>query len=424
MLFTIAFLILIVFLFVEIFRYIKVKANAFSRKEVKRAAQEQVQRITYRDPVISCDYCGGKIDTTKFTACPQCGAPFDNDEEWKARHNVVPENFIDKSTDEVISLREQKALEESKRILKNIKRTLWVLGAMILIVIIIGISTSSKSSIGGAYRSSEKLKDGSYYKYSKLDYEVDGDGVIYDYDDVKISVTGFYKKEYDYVQDRGAVAVEFVVENNRDEDIKLNLSCNSYNGISSNSTYIFIYDTFKKNSKSVFYEEIREVPDYKLSEVVFDEIKVRNTDYSYEKIPYEPAFVRTNAVMKSGEVDLEECKLVYSNDKVEVYAKPVVLTHDAYRLFVKNISDKNFYIENKDIKIDNMLVDSTGLYKCFVPAWYTLRVNYFYAYGGDEYKDLTGKNVSFNLEFNCTEEPSASFQTGYIDISKSLFEED
>ena len=424
MLFTIAFLILIVFLFVEIFRYIKVKANAFSRKEVKRAAQEQVQRITYRDPVISCDYCGGKIDTTKFTACPQCGAPFDNDEEWKARHNVVSENFIDKSTDEVISLREQKALEESKRILKNIKRTLWVLGAMILIVIIIGISSSSKSSIGGAYRSSEKLKDGSYYKYSKLDYEVDGDGVIYDYDDVKISVTGFYKKEYDYVQDRGAVAVEFVVENNRDEDIKLNLSCNSYNGISSNSTYIFIYDTFKKNSKSVFYEEIREVPDYKLSEVVFDEIKVRNTDYSYEKIPYEPAFVRTNAVMKSGEVDLEECKLVYSNDKVEVYAKPVVLTHDAYRLFVKNISDKNFYIENKDIKIDNMLVDSTGLYKCFVPAWYTLRVNYFYAYGGDEYKDLTGKNVSFNLEFNCTEEPSASFQTGYIDISKSLFEED
>lgn len=424
MLFAIAFLILIVFLFVEIFRYIKVKANAFSRKEVKRAAQEQVQRITYRDPVISCDYCGGKIDTTKFTACPQCGAPFDNDEEWKARHNVVPENFIDKSTDEVISLREQKALEESKRILKNIKRTLWVLGAMILIVIIIGISTSSKSSIGGAYRSSEKLKDGSYYKYSKLDYEVDGDGVIYDYDDVKISVTGFYKKEYDYVQDRGAVAVEFVVENNRDEDIKLNLSCNSYNGISSNSTYIFIYDTFKKNSKSVFYEEIREVPDYKLSEVVFDEIKVRNTDYSYEKIPYEPAFVRTNAVMKSGEVDLEECKLVYSNDKVEVYAKPVVLTHDAYRLFVKNISDKNFYIENKDIKIDNMLVDSTGLYKCFVPAWYTLRVNYFYAYGGDEYKDLTGKNVSFNLEFNCTEEPSASFQTGYIDISKALFEED
>ena len=424
MLFTIAFLILIVFLLVEIFRYIKVKANAFSRKEVKRAAQEQVQRITYRDPVISCDYCGGKIDTTKFTACPQCGAPFDNDEEWKARHNVVSENFIDKSTDEVISLREQKALEESKRILKNIKRTLWVLGAMILIVIIIGISTSSKSSIGGAYRKSEKLNDGSYYKYSKLDYEVDGDGVIYDYDDVKISVTGFYKKEYDYVQDKGAVAVEFVVENNRDEDIKLNLSCNSYNGISSNSTYIFIYDTFKKNSKSVFYEEIREVPDYKLSEVVFDEIKVRNTDYSYEKIPYEPAFVRTNAVMKSGEVDLEECKLVYSNDKVEVYAKPVVLTHDAYRLFVKNISDKNFYIENKDIKIDNMLVDSTGLYKCFVPAWYTLRVNYFYAYGGDEYKDLTGKNVSFNLEFNCTEEPSASFQTGYIDISKALFEED
>ena len=426
MIFTLVFLILIIFLFVEIFRYIKVKANAFSRTEVKRAAQEQVQKIRYKDPVISCDYCGGKVDTTKFRACPQCGAPYDNDEEWKDRHNVVSDNFIDKSTDEVISAREQKAQEESKRILKNIKKTIAILAVMLIIMFILAISvTSYKSSpYGGSYRKTEGLKDGTYYKYSEVDYTVDGDGVIYDYDDVKISVTGFYKKEYDYVQDKGAVAVEFVVENNRDEDIKLNLSCNSYNGISSNSTYIFIYDTFKKNSKSVFYEEIREVPDYKLSEVVFDEIKVRNTDYSYEKIPYEPAFIRTNAVMKSGEVDLEECKLVYSNDKVEVYAKPVVLTHDAYRLFVKNISDKNYYIENKEIKIDNMLVDSTGLYKCFVPAWYTLRVNYFYAYGGDEYKDLTGKNVSFNLEFNCTEEPSASFQTGYIDVSKTLFEED
>ena len=219
------------------------------------------------------------------------------------------------------------------------------------------------------------------------------------------------------------MALEFHVENNRDQDIKIALSCNSFNGISSNSTYIFIYDTFKKNSDSVFYEEIREVPDYKLSEVIFDQIKIRSADYSYEKIPYEPSVIRTNAVMHSGEVDLEECKLVYSNEKVEVYAKPVVLTHDAYRIYVKNISDKNFYVDNQNVKIDNMMVDSTGLYKCYFPAYYTLRVSYYYPYG-DEYKDLTGKNVSFNLEFNCTEEPSASFQTGYIDISKSLFEED
>ena len=38
--------------------------------------------------------------------------------------------------------------------------------------------------------------------------------------------------------------------------------------------------------------------------------------------------------------------------------------------------------------------------------------------------DLTGKNVSSNLEFTCNEDPSCSFQTGYIDISNTLFEED
>lgn len=427
MLFTLAFLILIVFLFVEIFRYIKVKANAFSRNEVKRAAQEQAQKIRYRDPVISCDYCGGKIDTTKYTACPQCGAPFDNDEEWKNRHNVVSENFIEKSTDQVISAREQKALEESKKILKNIKNTIIVLAIMILIMIVlaIAVSSSSRSSTygGSAYRKNEELKDGTYYKYSDAGYKVDGDGVIYDHDNVKIYVTGFYKKEYDYVQDKGAVALEFHVENNRDEDIRVSLSCNSFNGISSNSTYIYIYDTFKKNSKSVFYEEIREVPDHELYEVIFDQIKIRNPDYSYEKIPYEPAVLKTTAAHSNTEVDLEECKLIYSNEKVEVYAKPVVLTNDAYRVFIKNKSGKNLYVDNQEMKIDNMMVDSTGLYKSYLPAGYTLKVNYFYCYG-DEYKDLTGKNVSFNLEFTCNEDPSFSFQTGYIDISKTLFEED
>ena len=88
MIFTLVFLILIIFLFVEIFRYIKVKANAFSRTEVKRAAQEQVQKIRYKDPVISCDYCGSKIDTRKHRVCPGCGASYYRDEEWTSRHEV------------------------------------------------------------------------------------------------------------------------------------------------------------------------------------------------------------------------------------------------------------------------------------------------------------------------------------------------
>ena len=423
MIFTLLFVLLIISLFIEIFRYIKVRANAFSAAEVKKAAQEQVQKITYRDPVISCDYCGSKVDTTKFKKCPQCGAPYDNDEEWKSRHNVVTENFIDKSTDAIITAREKKSQEESKRILKQIRKTIIAIVAMIAIIFVIAAVVSvSDSSYSGKYRKNEQLKDGSYYKYVKADYEVDGDGVVYDYDDVKISVTGFYTKEYDYsgYETEGPVAVEFTVENNRNEDIRISLSCNSVNGISSNSSYVYMYDTYKKNSKAVIYEDFRSVPKQLISEMVFDEIKIRNTDYNYEKTPFEPSVIKTTAEY-TAEFDFDDYVQLYSNDNVDVYAVYTdTLSHDAYTVIINNKSEYNLYASSKEMKIDNMIVEPSGLYKSYVPSGYILKAPYVYPYG-EEYKSFAENNVSLNINFECKEDPSKSFSTGYFDISKSLF---
>ncbi|MCR5556898.1 MAG: hypothetical protein K6F75_04980 [Butyrivibrio sp.] len=421
MIFSIAFLVLLVFLFVEIFRYIKVKANAFSRAEVKKAAEEQVRKITYRDPVISCDYCGGKIDTTKFKACPQCGAPFDNDEEWKSRHNVVSGNFIDKSTDALITARERKSQEESKKILKNIKKTIIALVAMILVIAILAATVTVADS-PGKYRKTEKLEDGTYYKYVKADYQIDGDGVIFDYDDVKITVTGFYTKEYEYSSSEpdGPVAVEFHVENNRDEDIKISISCNSVNGFSTNSSYVYMYDTYKKSSDVVIYEDFRSVPGQIISEMIFDDIKIRNTDYSYEKIPFEPSVIRTTASY-TGEFDFDDYVQLYSDDRVDIFAVYTdTLSHDAYKIAIHNKSDLNLYVSSEEMKIDNMVAEPSGLYRSYMPAGYVLNAPYVYPYG-DEYKDLTGKSAALNINFECKEDPSKSFSTGYFDISKSLF---
>ena len=88
---------LILYLIVEIFRYQKVKANAFSKKEVARAADEHARKLSYADPVISCDYCGSKIDTKKHKTCPQCGATFNRDPEWIVRHAVEEEYELSES---------------------------------------------------------------------------------------------------------------------------------------------------------------------------------------------------------------------------------------------------------------------------------------------------------------------------------------
>ncbi len=424
MIFSIVFLVLLIFLIVEIVRYVQVRANAFSRAEVKKAAAEQAQKMKYKDPEITCDYCGGKIDTSKFSICPQCGAPYDKDVEWTSRHdNKVTGNFIDKSTDAIITAREQKSKEEQKRILRNIKRTIAALVAMIVSIFIVAVIVSNTGS-SSKYRKNETLKDGTYYSYEKADYEVDGDGVIYDFDDVKITVTGFYKRVYEYSEDIGPVAVEFRVDNKRNEDIRISLSCNCYNGIASNSTYIYIYDTFKKNSSAVFYEQIRDVQGYTLSELIFDQIKIRNTDFNYEKVPYEPAIVKTTAPETkdtSFDEELADAVTVYSNEKVEVYALMTdTLSRDAYTVFIRNKSDYNMYVNSKDMKIDNMLVEPSGFYNCYLPTGYILRAPYVYCYS-EEYKNLDGKEVSINLQFECKEEPSQSFSTGFINFNKILF---
>ena len=82
-------------------QYQKVKANAFSKEEVKRAANEQARRIKYKDPIISCDYCGSKVDTSKFKTCPHCGGAYDQDVEWLNRFNVK-DSFIESSTQNII----------------------------------------------------------------------------------------------------------------------------------------------------------------------------------------------------------------------------------------------------------------------------------------------------------------------------------
>ncbi len=36
-----------------------------------------------KDSIITCEYCGSKVDTEKHAVCPHCGGPYWDNEEWK-----------------------------------------------------------------------------------------------------------------------------------------------------------------------------------------------------------------------------------------------------------------------------------------------------------------------------------------------------
>ena len=279
MILVIILLILIVLLIFDIFRYNKVKANAFSEYELKKAAEEEAKKLEYKDPFITCEYCGAKIDTHKDKCCSNCGAPYDLNEEWKERHSLK-DSFIKDGTDAVNEKREKKALVWCNEILKRMR---------LEIIIIAGITVSilGMSVLGyyiydyHKYRRNEDVNKGSYQNFVKADYRIIGDGIIYDKDGVTVTVTDIYK-DADPVNafendGKQAAKIGFRVQNKLGKNINLVIKCSGVNGIYCERSYIYSYDYFRKNADVTFYEELLYPKGSDLYELLFDYIEARAT---------------------------------------------------------------------------------------------------------------------------------------------------
>ncbi len=57
-------------------KYLKVLNDVYGRDEIRKAAEEEAKNIRLRDPVITCDYCGCKVDTREYKVCPHCGGAY------------------------------------------------------------------------------------------------------------------------------------------------------------------------------------------------------------------------------------------------------------------------------------------------------------------------------------------------------------
>lgn len=72
----------------------KIRAEKEDREEFSRrrnetagnasdAEERTTQESSYVGTIITCDYCGSRVDTEKHTCCDHCGGPYGDDEEWK-----------------------------------------------------------------------------------------------------------------------------------------------------------------------------------------------------------------------------------------------------------------------------------------------------------------------------------------------------
>ncbi|MBR6281095.1 MAG: hypothetical protein IKR14_01190 [Lachnospiraceae bacterium] len=418
---------LIVYLIILAFRYKSVKANAFSRKEMEEAAHRQANKLSYKDPMITCDYCGAKIDTRKHKVCPQCGAAFDQDREWTQRHDAG-DRFIDEGTREIVAEREKKSKEESQKILNRMKKTMVLLsiliGVMIALVIIVGFIDKQSS-----YRKSEKLEDiYSLRDFTPADYEVVGDGVVFDQNGMRIRVTGFYVDPYteestDFGEDfNGDVAVEFVLENHTKTDYDVVIHCESFDGITYGfSRGFFVYDTFKRGSDVVFYERLNNVPLQKVTEMVIEDIHMYGDDSTESMELDAPVVIQTTA-QSDFKPDMGDKNLVFTNDYVDIYAEIDEADDRYYWLFIQNKTEEVYMISGEEqMFVDGKPYEDSTFYKRALPGGYLFAADYIKPTNtGEDDIHLDGREVQIGITFRCEHDPHMDFSTGYIELSKPI----
>ena len=80
-----------IILFVSVFRL--VRNTRYQNRKEEDAGQKTDTGTTQsyyqkkENAIITCDYCGSKVDTGKHAVCDHCGGPYWDDEEWKNIRN-------------------------------------------------------------------------------------------------------------------------------------------------------------------------------------------------------------------------------------------------------------------------------------------------------------------------------------------------
>ena len=418
-LFIVVIVIAIIVLSIKYFRtYAKLVSHKSYDKEAKRRAAE----LKHTDPVISCDYCGAKIDTRIQKVCPQCGANYDADKEWKARHN--PDyKWADENAEDNYKKELTDAEKKAQKIATHLKIWISALAGCAILLTIIGVLAMCYERYSN-YAKSEKVNRFTYDNYAPVDYKVEGDGVIYDMNGVKVTVTGFYLND-GYLHD--SVKIEYKIENTNSKRKRILLETGFVNGFDVNSLY---YEWIRKNDVVYHYEAVY-ADDNPVKEVVFTRFKVEDEEYGSSS-DYENkdlVYITTTADYEVNP-SFDGQEVLFDNDYMTIYYDEIE-TKDNTRgniyFDIKNKSDMEWLVDGGDTILVNGEKDevNTSLYKRRLIPKGALADEYLSsAWNGQDLGSLNSDDsLEFSLSFSCVENPSLDFSTGYIKINKGATEE-
>lgn len=408
---------MIIALLVLTIKYFTTYARVASHKSYDEEAKKRAAKQKYEDPVITCDFCGAKIDTRTQKTCPKCGAEYAADKEWLERHDPDAV-WIDVNSKDTASEEVKRARAKAKKIAKNIRIIIYILAGGIVLMLILAlinyfIGTVAENS-PGKFIENEVLNEYSYEHFVPEEYGFDTEPVIFQLGGVKATVEGIYKDS-----ERNDIKIGYRIENTTDQPLDISFSRDYLNRF---ERWSYIGGWVPANSSVIVYEWIYKDAPEVVKSLSFTGFKVyavgRTKIYNGAENDY--STVTTNAEFDETPV-LPEEQIAFENEKVAIAVRPLDedARSNAYSFWVYNKTGNAMYMDLPDyILINDEKCEVSGIYKELIPAGcvHTRGDARSYDKPFTELKDSDIVRLSFS--FTSEEDPSLDFSTGYFELKR------
>lgn len=295
--------------------------------------------------------------------------------------------------------------------------TLAVVGLLVVIGFVTGI-------FGTKFRKDEALNESKYFSYEEAGYSINGDGVIFDRDGIKVTVTGIYHDSGEYYEydgfPTGNARVGFLVENYYGENIDLRLSCYTINGVTSSGSYIYLTGNFKNNKTVQVYEDIPFCPGKEIAEMVIDEVHIYSMDGHGLGYAFRPVVITTTSNVTLPEYDLSDYSIRYEDENVVIYSRVDNNDyHEGYRIYMENRSDNAFLVSVKELTVDGKRVHEQGIdSSLWLLPGHILLSGQIYSYDAAYTStSLENREVQLDLSFVFPDDTSLNYDTGYLNLN-------
>lgn len=412
----IIFLAIIVLFVLAVFltiKYLKINVRVLGGKNMQREAAKRAGKLRSEDPVISCDYCGAKFDTSQNSVCPVCGADFSRDEEWLRRFNPDKE-WVQTQSDEMAEQALSDAGRQSAKTAANLKKVMIILSSAVGVAAVISV-ISIIAAQGQRFEKNEELNRYNFENYTLCEYQLNDGGVVFSQDGLTVTAT-LYE---DNTRDPTELKIGFRVQNETDIHKRLTLDVCGINGLSGKYLGSTVYGLFKKNSDVTVYNRVFQWDGGPVREILFGGLKVQN-DEDWETLYEDTGLIRmtTTAPDTGDKLRIPAGDVIYSDHGVDVIRLPAEKDYLngrlVYTLWIINETEYNYSLTIPDIIINGQPQNYGMLYKEMLPAGYVFECGHIFTLN-EEWEALTESDkVETSLSFVCADHPEADFSTGYL----------